>query len=59
MDPDFRVTIFHKISIMVYLIISLYHFDFHENTLNKFYGYIFINIYIFGKIFHKIYLWDI
>ena len=24
--------------------------------IKKFYGYIFINIYIFGKIYHKIYL---
>ena len=36
--------------------ISLWYFDFHQNDINKFYGYIFINIYIFGKISHKIYL---
>ena len=34
--------------------ISLWYFDFHQNDIKKFYGYIFINIYIFGKISHKI-----
>ena len=34
--------------------ISLYQNQHHQNTLKKFYGYIFINIYIFGKISHKI-----
>ena len=37
--------------------ISLCQNHIFQNTLNKFYGYIFINIYIFGKISHKIYLY--